>query len=78
MFPFAWLMGLNPSDAFQFAQYMGEKLVTNEFVVMGKVTGKIATTAFSEHYRAVLNGLRDVVCQLLNCRHDHWLLQEHC
>ena len=54
MFPFAWLMGLNPSDAFQFAQYMGEKLVTNEFVVMGKVTGKIATTAFSEHYRAVL------------------------
>jgi len=54
MFPFAWLMGLNPSDAFQFAQYMGEKLVTNEFVVMGKVTSKIATTAFSEHYRAVL------------------------
>ena len=54
MFPFAWLMGLNPSDAFQFAQYMGEKLVTNEFVVMGKVTGKIATAAFSEHYRAVL------------------------
>lgn len=54
MFPFAWLMGLNPSDAFKFAQYMGEKLVTNEFVVMGKVTGKIATTAFSEHYRAVL------------------------
>ncbi|WP_334115641.1 NupC/NupG family nucleoside CNT transporter [Ligilactobacillus sp.] len=54
MFPFAWLMGLNPSDAFQFAQYMGEKLVTNEFVVMGKVTGKIATSAFSEHYRAVL------------------------
>lgn len=47
-------MGLNPSDAFQFAQYMGEKLVTNEFVVMGKVTGKIATAAFSEHYRAVL------------------------
>ena len=54
MFPFAWLMGLNVHDAFQFAQYMGEKLVTNEFVVMGKVTGKIATKAFNEHYRAVL------------------------
>jgi Nucleoside permease len=38
MFPFAWLMGLPVNDAFQFAQYMGEKLVTNEFVVMGKVT----------------------------------------
>ena len=54
MFPFAWLMGLPVDDAFQFAQYMGEKLVTNEFVVMGKVTKTIATAAFSEHYRAVL------------------------
>lgn len=54
MFPFAWLMGLPADDAFQFAQYMGEKLVTNEFVVMGKVTKTIATAAFSEHYRAVL------------------------
>lgn len=54
MFPFAWLMGLPVNDAFQFAQYMGEKLVTNEFVVMGKVTKTIATAAFSDHYRAVL------------------------
>ena len=54
MFPFAWLMGLPVDDAFQFAQYMGEKLVTNEFVVMGKVTKTIATAAFSEHYCAVL------------------------
>ena len=54
MFPFAWLMGLTVNDAFQFAQYMGEKLVTNEFVVMGKVTKTIATAAFSDHYRAVL------------------------
>ena len=54
MFPFAWLMGLPTHDAFQFAQYMGQKLVTNEFVVMGEVTKKIATAAFSEHYRACL------------------------
>ncbi len=54
MYPFAWLMGLPANDAFQFAQYMGEKLVTNEFVVMGKVTKTIGTAAFSPHYRAIL------------------------
>lgn len=54
MFPFAWLMGLNVSDAFQFAQYMGTKLVTNEFVVMGKIASTINTNAFSDHYRAIL------------------------
>lgn len=52
MFPFAWLFGLNTGDAFQFAQFMGTKLVTNEFVVMGKVTGTINT--FAPHYKAVL------------------------
>lgn len=54
MFPFAWLMGLNTHDAFQFAQFMGMKLVTNEFVVMGKVTKTISTSAFNPHYRAML------------------------
>ncbi|WP_125573490.1 NupC/NupG family nucleoside CNT transporter [Levilactobacillus huananensis] len=54
MFPFAWLMGLNVHDAFGFAQYMGTKLVTNEFVVMGKIAGTINTNAFSPHYRAIL------------------------
>ncbi|GEO74445.1 nucleoside permease [Levilactobacillus namurensis DSM 19117] len=55
MFPFAWLMGLNVHDAFQFAQFMGTKLVTNEFVVMGKLVGKINNPdLFSAHYRAVL------------------------
>lgn len=54
MFPFAWLMGLPVRDAFEFAQYMGQKLVTNEFVVMGEVTKTITTAAFSEHYRACL------------------------
>lgn len=54
MFPFAWLMGLPVDDAFKFAQYMGTKLVTNEFVVMGEVTKTIRTAAFSDHFRAVL------------------------
>ncbi|MEE6658291.1 nucleoside transporter C-terminal domain-containing protein [Pediococcus acidilactici] len=52
MIPFAWLTGLNVHDAFEFAQYMGTKLVTNEFVVMGKVTGTI--NQFAPHYKAVL------------------------
>lgn len=54
MFPFAWLLGLPVKDAFGMAQYMGTKLITNEFVVMGQVTKTIATNAFSNHYRAVL------------------------
>lgn len=55
MFPFAWLLGQNPHDAFQFAQFMGTKLVTNEFVVMGKITGTINDNKlFDPHYRAQL------------------------
>ncbi|WP_334328968.1 NupC/NupG family nucleoside CNT transporter [Companilactobacillus sp. HBUAS59699] len=52
MYPFAWLLGLNGHDSFQMAQYMGTKLVTNEFVVMGKVTKII--NDFDPHFRAVL------------------------
>lgn len=52
MFPFAWLMGLNPQDSFQLAQYMGTKLVTNEFVVMGQVTNTVKSLI--PHYQAVL------------------------
>ena len=52
MYPFAWLMGLPFDQAFDFAQNMGTKLVTNEFVVMGQVTHKIAH--YSTHYQAVL------------------------
>ncbi|MFW4410946.1 MULTISPECIES: NupC/NupG family nucleoside CNT transporter [Lactiplantibacillus] len=52
MFPFAWLLGFNPSDAFQMASYMGTKLVTNEFVVMGEVSSKV--NDFAPHFRAVL------------------------
>lgn len=55
MFPFAWLMGLDVHDAFQFAQYMGTKLVTNEFVVMGKIAPTINNThLFNPHYQAQL------------------------
>ncbi len=52
MFPFAWLMGLSTGEAFQFAQYMGTKLVTNEFVVMLNV-GPILDT-FSRHLQGTL------------------------
>lgn len=52
MYPFAWLLGLGTHDSFQMAQYMGTKLVTNEFVVMGKVTGIIKD--FDPHFKAVL------------------------
>ncbi|KFI59598.1 NupC/NupG family nucleoside CNT transporter [Bifidobacterium gallicum] len=48
----AWLMGLDPGTAWDFSQLMGLKLVTNEFVVMGRVTGDIAN--YAPHYKAVL------------------------
>ncbi|MBO8441803.1 MAG: NupC/NupG family nucleoside CNT transporter [Firmicutes bacterium] len=48
----AWLMGLSPHLAWSFSQLMGLKLVTNEFVVMEKVTGHILH--FAPHYKAVL------------------------
>ena len=52
MFPFAWLMGLDVSEAFKLAQYMGTKLITNEFVVMLNVQDIMGE--FSPHMRAVL------------------------
>ena len=52
MFPFAWLLGLSTSEAFQVAEYMGMKLITNEFVVMLDVQETIKT--FSLHMQAVL------------------------
>lgn len=52
MFPFSWLMGLNVHDSFEFAQYMGTKLVTNEFVVMGQVSDLVKN--LTPHYQAVL------------------------
>ena len=52
MFPFAWLMGLDTGEAFQLGQYMGTKLVTNEFVVMLNVQDVLGE--FSRHMQGVL------------------------
>ena len=52
MFPFAWLMGLDATEAFTLAQNMGTKLVTNEFVVMLGVQDTFST--FSRHLQGVL------------------------
>ncbi|WP_033169960.1 NupC/NupG family nucleoside CNT transporter [Selenomonas sp. ND2010] len=52
MFPFAWLLGLDSAEAFQLAQYMGTKLVTNEFVVMLSVQDILGQ--FSRHMQGVL------------------------
>ena len=52
MFPFAWLLGLSSYEAFQMAQYMGLKLVTNEFVVMHQV--KDMVEGFTPHMQCVL------------------------
>lgn len=52
LFPFAWLLGLDTGEAFQLAQYMGTKLITNEFVVMLSVQDSMA--GFSTHMQGVL------------------------
>ncbi|KRL01208.1 nucleoside transport protein [Liquorilactobacillus capillatus DSM 19910] len=57
LFPFAWLLGFDVHQAFQLAQYMGTKLVTNEFVVMGEVTKNMMAQKglfANEHARVVL------------------------
>ena len=52
MFPFAWLLGLETGEAFQLAQFMGTKLVTNEFVVM--LQAQPLMENFSRHMQCVL------------------------
>jgi purine nucleoside transport protein len=42
LFPFAVLLGFDPGQAFELAQFMGTKLVTNEFVVMAQLSPEIA------------------------------------
>ena len=51
MFPCAWLMGLDSTEAFQLAQYMGTKLITNEFVVMLEAQHQLPS--MSTHMQAV-------------------------
>lgn len=53
MFPFAWLLGFPVHDAWILSQDMGLKLVTNEFVVMGKVAGNVINS-YTPHLRAVM------------------------
>ncbi len=52
MFPFAMLLGLEPAEALQVGEFMGLKLVTNEFVAMLSVQSLLPN--FSEHMKAVL------------------------
>lgn len=57
LFPLTWLLGFNVSEAFEIAQLMGMKLVTNEFVVMGEISKDImaGTGLFAnEHAKAVV------------------------
>ena len=52
MFPFAFLLGLPADEAFILAEYMGKKLITNEFVVM--LEAKDVIQNYSPHLRATL------------------------
>ncbi len=52
LFPFAWLLGLSSPEAFQMAQYMGIKTITNEFVVM--LQAKDLVASFTPHMQCVL------------------------
>ena len=52
MFPFAWRLVPDTAEAFQLAQFMGTKLITNEFVVMLQAQPLIET--FSRHMQCVL------------------------
>ena len=52
MFVPAMLLGLDPSTGWDMSQIMGLKLVTNEFVAMGQVTGEVG--GYARHYQAVL------------------------
>lgn len=53
MYPFALLLGLPWDEAWIVAQQMAKKIVTNEFVVMGKISSVVDT--YSEHRRAVIS-----------------------
>jgi len=52
MYPFAWLLGLDTHEAFTFAQFMGTKIVTNEFVVMLNVGPHLSE--YSRHLQGTL------------------------
>jgi purine nucleoside transport protein len=51
--PFAWLMGVERSQIFTVARFMGEKLATNEFVAMGSLHPILHT--LNRHTEAVIS-----------------------
>ena len=53
MWPFAFLLGLPSDEVWKVAQNMAKKIVTNEFVVMGEITGEI--NSYTPHHRAVIS-----------------------
>lgn len=53
MYPFALLLGLPFNEAWEVAQQMAKKIVTNEFVVMGEISNQV--NAMTPHHRAVIS-----------------------
>lgn len=51
--PFTFFMGVDPSQVFKVAQFMGVKLATNEFIAMGKLHPILHT--LSPHTEAVIS-----------------------
>jgi purine nucleoside transport protein len=58
--PFAYLMGVPPSQVFTVAQFMGEKLATNEFVAMGRLHPILHT--LDRHTEAVISSFLVSFC----------------
>lgn len=52
MYPFALLLGLPYNEAWDVAQQMAKKIVTNEFVVMGEIMGDVQN--YDPHRRAII------------------------
>ncbi|CAM4004032.1 nucleoside transporter C-terminal domain-containing protein [Cohnella lubricantis] len=58
--PFAYLMGVPPVKVFTVAQFMGEKLATNEFVAMGHLSPILPT--LDKHTEAVISSFLVSFC----------------
>ena len=58
--PFAYLMGVPASNVFTVAQFMGEKLATNEFIAMGRLQPILPT--LDRHTEAVISAFLVSFC----------------
>ncbi|MGB8954144.1 MAG: nucleoside transporter C-terminal domain-containing protein [Tumebacillaceae bacterium] len=58
--PFAYLMGVPTSNVFSVAQFMGEKLATNEFIAMGRLHPILPT--LDRHTEAVISAFLVSFC----------------